>query len=63
MKHKGIVITAILLVLALGNYFRISDSNIRVVDFFSILVIGAFFGVLIVQIFNVLREKEKENKE
>jgi hypothetical protein len=60
MKNKVIVITAVLLMISIGNYFRIvSDGSIRTVEFLSIFVIGALSGVLITQIFNTLKNKNE----
>jgi hypothetical protein len=57
MKNKSIIITAILLILASGNYFRNNTiSNIRNVDFLSIFAIGVLFGVLLVQIFQAIKK-------
>jgi membrane protein CcdC involved in cytochrome C biogenesis len=57
MKNKTIIITAILLILALGNYFRSNPiNNIRNVDFLSIFAIGVLFGVLLVQIFQATKK-------
>jgi hypothetical protein len=51
MKNKKIAITAILLMIAIGNYYRIIfDGNIRTVEFISIFVIGTLTGVLLAQI-------------
>ena len=52
MKNKTILITAVLLMASIGNYFRISaESNVRTVEFLSIFAIGALTGVLLTQIF------------
>lgn len=57
MKNKSIILTVILLIIASGNYFRSNSlSNIRNVDFLSIFAIGALFGVLIVQIFQLIKK-------
>ncbi len=58
MKNRVIVITAILLIVSIGNYFRIiSDGSIRTVEFLSILAIGALAGVLLTQILIKLKNK------
>lgn len=58
MKKK-IVITAVLLIISIGNYFRIiSNGNIRTVEFLSIFAIGALTGVLLTQIFKNLFDKK-----
>ncbi len=55
MKNQVIVITAVLLVISIGNYFRIiSDGSIRTVEFISIFAIGALAGILLTQIFKRL---------
>ena len=58
MKNKGIVISAVLLIVSIGNYFRIiSDGSIRTVEFLSIFAIGALAGVLLTQIFGKVKNK------
>ena len=58
MKNKGIVISAVLLIVSIGNYFRIiSDGSIRTVEFLSIFAIGALAGVLSTQIFEKVKNK------
>lgn len=58
MKNKAIIITAVLLIISIGNYFRIiSDSSIRTVEFISIFAIGALAGVLLTQIFKIVKTK------
>ena len=60
MKNRFIIVTAILLVVSLGNYFRIiSDGSIRTVEFVSIFAIGALSGVLLIQILMAIRNKNK----
>jgi hypothetical protein len=48
-RYRRIALLAILLVISIGNFFRISSeaANIRIVDFLSILVIGVLAGLLI----------------
>jgi hypothetical protein len=60
MMKNTILITAVLLLISIGNFFGvISDGSIRTIDFFSILVIGALFGVLLTQIIITVRAKKK----
>jgi hypothetical protein len=60
MKSKAIFITLFLLIISLGNYFRIiSDGSIRTVEFLSIWAIGALSGVFIVQIAILIKERKK----
>lgn len=59
MKNRKIGIIAILLIISIGNYFRIiSDGNIRTVEFLSILAIGILTGVLLTQVFKILFDKK-----
>ena len=52
MKNKAIIITAILLVISLGNFFRIQPTlDIRNVDMLSIFVIGFLAGTLATLLF------------
>ena len=60
MKNKAILIPAIFLIVAIGNYFRlVTDGRIRAVEFLSIWAIGALSGVLIFQIAKAIRERKK----
>jgi len=60
MKYRSIVLTAVWLMISIGNYFTfIPEGSVRPVEFISISVIGAFFGSLVVQIVNAFREKSK----
>ena len=55
MKNKAIIITAVLLILSIGNYFRIiSDGSIRTVEFLSIFAIGVLTGALATQIIRTI---------
>ena len=58
MKNRALLITVILLIGSIGNYFRIiSDNNIRTVEFLSIFAIGILTGVLFTQIVKMIKEK------
>ncbi|NEW83766.1 MAG: hypothetical protein GZ094_15560 [Mariniphaga sp.] len=60
MTTKAIVIPAVLLIVTIGNYFRMfSDDTIRTVEFLSIWAIGALSGVLILQIAKAIKERKK----
>jgi len=60
MKKRAISVTAILLVISIGNYFRIiSDGSVRTVEFLSIFAIGALVGVLLTQIIVAVKDKNK----
>ncbi|MBL7829703.1 MAG: hypothetical protein JNK41_01645 [Saprospiraceae bacterium] len=50
MKNNAKTITAVLLVISIGTYFRlVSDGTIRLVEFLSIFSIGVLTGILLVQ--------------
>jgi len=58
MKNRSIVFTAVLLMISLGNYFRIiSDGSVRAVEFLSIFAIGMLSGVLLVQVIKAFKDK------
>ena len=60
MKKRAISVTAILLIISVGNYFRIiSDGSVRTVEFLSIFAIGALAGVLLTQIIAAVSDKNK----
>lgn len=62
MKKGVIISTAMLLIISIGNYFRIiSDSNVRAIDFVSIFAIGALAGVLLTQIIITIKNKNKKS--
>ena len=53
MKNKAIIIAAILLVISLGNFFRIYPAlDIRNVDMLSIFIIGFLAGILVILLYN-----------
>lgn len=61
MKNKAILIPAVLLIVTIGNYFRIvSDGSIRTVEFLTIWAIGALSGILILQIAQAIKENKKK---
>lgn len=60
MKTRAIGITAVLLIISIGNYFRInSNGNVRAVEFISVWAIGALSGLLIFQIIKAIKERNK----
>jgi hypothetical protein len=62
MKNKLLVFTAVFLMIAIGNYFRIvKDHSIRTVDFLSVFAIGALSGVLVVSIVKTIKDRNKSN--
>jgi hypothetical protein len=56
---RNIAFIAVLLLMSIGNYFRISSgaANIRTVDFLSIFAIGALAGLLIGMIASTRRSE------
>lgn len=59
MKNKVIVVTEILLIASLVNYFSfISDGSIRSVEFISIFAIGVLAGILISNLITMLKNKK-----
>jgi len=60
MKKRAISVVAVLLIISIGNYFRIiSDGSVRTVEFLSIFAIGALSGILLTQITAAVRDKNK----
>lgn len=60
MKKRAISVVAVLLIISIGNYFRIiSDGSVRTVEFLSIFAIGALSGILVTQITAAVRDKNK----
>ena len=60
MKNKAIVITAVLLIISVGDYFIvISNGSIRTVEFLSIFIIGVLSGVLLTQIIKAIKDRNK----
>ena len=63
MNTKAIVIPAVLLIVTIGNYFRMfSHETIRTVEFLNIWAIGALSGVLIFQITKAIKERKQQIK-
>ncbi len=60
MKNSLITITALAFVVALVSYAMvISNGTIRTVEFLSIFSTGALAGVLLTQIFALLKNKQQ----
>ena len=60
MRKRAISVVAVLLIISIGNYFRIiSDGSVRTVEFISIFAIGALSGILLTQITAAVRDKNK----
>ena len=57
MEKRKRVIVAVLLVLSIANYARISPTeSLRPVEFLSILVMGALAGILLVDVMRMFRK-------
>jgi hypothetical protein len=57
-QKKPLVFLAVILLIAIGNYFRISgNENIRTIQFLSIFVIGMLSGVILRELFPMIRNK------
>jgi hypothetical protein len=60
MEKKRKVILAVLLIIAIGNYSRLSGSeNIRTIQFLSIFVMGALSALLINEFFTLFKAKRE----
>ncbi len=61
-RKRIIIVLAILLMITIGNYFRITSTfHIRAVDFLSIFAIGALAGILINQLFEYINKDNSDN--
>ncbi len=61
MQKKRSVLIAVLLMLSVGNYFRLtSNENVRAVQFLSIFAIGALSGLLIHEVVNLMKAKSNQ---
>jgi hypothetical protein len=60
-KRKRRILLAVLLLLSVVNYSRISaNSTIRTVEFISVLAIGILTGLLIRELFESVAKKKEE---
>lgn len=57
-RRVSLGILALLLIISISNFIRISDGNIRTVEFLSILAIGMILGLIIYNVFALIRNKE-----
>jgi len=61
MQKKRSVLIAVLLMLSVGNYFRLtSNENVRAVQFLSIFAIGALSGLLIHEVVSLMKAKSNQ---
>jgi hypothetical protein len=59
MENRRIIILAVALILAVGNYSRIvGNENIRTIQFLSIFVIGAISSLLLREIIARFNKKQ-----
>jgi N-acyl-L-homoserine lactone synthetase len=60
-KRKRRILLAVLLLLSVVNYSRISsNSTIRTVEFISVLAIGILTGLLLRELFESVAKKKEE---
>jgi len=59
MKKRNISIgvMSFLLIISISNYLRISDGNVRTVEFISILAIGALTGLILSQVISIFKKQ------
>ncbi len=56
-NNKRRILLAVLLMISVGNYFRIvGNENVRNVQFLSIFAIGAISALLIREVFGTLKK-------
>lgn len=59
MEKKRLVIIAVLLMISVGNFARLTNNdNIRAIQFVSIFVIGALSALLLNEIFAIFKTKK-----
>lgn len=59
MKDRTITITAIFVIIALANYYRIKpELHVRSVEFLSIFAMGLLTGVLLTQLIMSAKNKK-----
>jgi hypothetical protein len=57
MEKRKRIFVAVLLVLSIANYARLSPTeSFRPVEFLSVLVMGALAGILLVDIMRMIRK-------
>ena len=60
MQKKRTILIAIMLILSIGNYSRLSgNENVRTIQFLSIFIIGVFLGLLISELVTWYKAKGK----
>lgn len=59
MKNRRLVMLAVLLIISIGTFTRITgNENIRTVQFLSIFVIGALTSLLIREVAEMIKGKK-----
>lgn len=59
MEKKRLVIIAVLLMISVGNFARLTNNdNIRAIQFVSIFVIGALSALLLNEFFVIFKAKK-----
>ena len=59
MKNQKLVMLAVLLIISIGTFTRITgNENIRMVQFLSIFVIGALTSLLIREVAEMIKGKK-----
>jgi hypothetical protein len=56
-RKISIGIMSVLLIISITNYLRITNGNVRNVEFISILAMGAISGLLISQIISLFKKE------
>lgn len=60
MKNRRKILMAVLLMISVGNYFRLEgNENIRAIQFISIFVIGALSGLLLNEFITLFKGKRE----
>ncbi|MEI6143487.1 MAG: hypothetical protein WCP85_29695 [Mariniphaga sp.] len=58
-QNRSILITAIILIVTVGNYMTITESShTRAVESLTCFVMGALTGILIFQVAQLLRDRK-----
>jgi hypothetical protein len=60
MDKRRRVLLAVLLMISVGNYFRIDgNESIRLIQFLSIFAIGMLSGLILREVINFFKNQEK----
>lgn len=59
-QNRPLVFIAIMLMLAIGNFFRIKGNDeIRPIQFLSVLAIGMLTGILVRELASAIKKKQQ----